>query len=580
MGLRLLRVIFPALVLCLACASTSSPGASDLPQVPEGGGAGDEAETGALNEPQCAERLPAADSWYNRAVGYEIFVRSFKDSDGDGIGDLAGVIEKLDYLNDGKAETTGDLGVDLVWLMPVSPSPSYHGYDVTDYRGIEPDYGTLEDMKKLVAEAHERGIRIIVDLVMNHSSSGHPWFVESRDPASARRSWYVWSDEPLDWGRPWGGKDSTWHQSGDAWYYGLFWSGMPDLNYKSPEVRAEMTDVGRWWLSEMGVDGYRLDAVRYMVETGPGEGQQDTAETVGWWKEFAAAMSKQSPDVLLVGEAWASNEVAAIYRADGKGLPLTFDFDLMEAIAAGIPAEEPADIEKVLCLFAGQFPPGAGDATFLTNHDLVRLSSRLQEDGASMRLAAMLLMTLPGTPFLYYGEEIGMPNGASLDDTAKRLPMSWTGETGAGFSTGKPWKSPHSSYETINVAAQQGDGASLLSLYRDLIRMRRANAGLLKGGFLPLPARAVTGGPVWAFRRPAPEQDLVIAVNFGTVKALETTVDLGADPAPERRWNGAALVRTVDEIWPAPDQTRLIEGTDLSMGDLEARSIRVVDLTK
>jgi len=586
------KAILLGLLAAAGCASTSSPTGADLPRIPEDGNTQggtqdgaeeDEAGSGEIptvTEPACAPYPVGTDAWYNRAVGYEIFVRSFRDSDGDGIGDLAGVIEKLDHLNDGNPETAGDLGVDVLWLMPVSPSPSYHGYDVTDYRGIEPDYGTAEDMKKLVAEAHARGIRIIVDLVMNHSSSGHPWFEASKDPASDKRGWYVWSDEPLEWGRPWGGKDNTWHPSGKAWYYGLFWSGMPDLNYTNPAVRAEMTEVGTWWLNEMGVDGYRLDAVRYIVETGPGEGQQDTAQTLAWWKEFSGAMEQQNPDVLLLGEAWASNGIAARYHGGGDGLQLTFDFDLMEAIAAGVMAEEPADIEKVLCLLGGQLPAGSGDATFLTNHDLVRLPSRLKEEPSLIRLAAMLLMTLPGTPFLYYGEEIGMPNGASLDDTAKRLPLAWSGEEGAGFTAGKPWKAPHSSYKTVNVAAQDGDAGSLLSLYRDLIRVRKGNPGLLGGGFQPLPVKAVTGGPVWAFRRSSPQQDVVVAVNFGAVKALDATVDLAADPAEERRWTGATQVRSAEELWPAAMTSRPIEGTELRVGDLEARSIRVVEIGK
>lgn len=565
-------------LLCFGCASTSSPTASDLPRAPEGNGSADGEEAGTPPEPQCQEHQPPGDAWYNRAVGYEIFVRSFKDSDGDGIGDLAGIVEKLDYLNDGDPQTTGDLGVDLLWLMPVSSSPSYHGYDVTDYRGIEPDYGTMEDMKKLAAEAHERGIRLIVDLVLNHSSSQHPWFVASQDPASPKRSWYVWSDEALAWGRPWAAKDNTWHKHGESWYYGLFWSGMPDLNYTTPEVRAEMTDVGRWWLSDVGVDGFRLDAVRYMVETGPGEGQQDTPETLAWWKEFATAMGKQSADVLLIGEAWASNEIAAKYRGDGQGLKLTFDFDLMEAITAGVVAEEPADIEKVLCLFGGQFPSGAGDATFLTNHDLLRLPSRLKEDISMVRLAAMLLMTLPGTPFLYYGEEIGMPNGASLDDTAKRLPMAWSGDQGAGFTTGKPWKAPHSSFKTINVADQDKDAASLLSLYRDLIRLRKANAALNGGGYRPLPAHAVTGGPVWAFRRTRGEQDMVVAVNFGEVKALDTSVDLPGGAGGDGSRAGSAIAGTGTELWPSAGTSRLVKGTELRVGDLEPRSLHVVEL--
>jgi alpha-amylase len=554
-------LFLPFLLLSCASAHHSTNGSDSRPP-PE--------ETAIKEEGReddtCQPIPPLTETrWYHDAIGYEIFVRSFYDSDGDGIGDLQGLREKLDYINDGDPEGGNDLGVTLLWLMPTFPSPSYHGYDVTDYRGVNPDYGSLEELELLVDEGKKRGVKIILDLVLNHSSRLHPWFLDSTVEASSKREWYIWSSEFLDWKRPFGGEAGTWHKAAENYYYAVFWSGMPDLNYTSKEVRSEMTDVGRFWLEEIGIAGYRLDAVRYLVETGP-DGLQDTPATMAWWEEFASAMHAVDPDALLLGEAWASNSVAAGYHVGGNGLDLTFDFDLMEAIVTGMLAEEPADIENVLCRFAGQFPPGAGDATFLTNHDLVRLASRVKSNEELMRLGAMLLFTLPGMPTIYYGQEIGMSNGPLLTDEHKRLPMQWDDTPNAGFSTGKPWLPVNGDNDRINVGSQLADGNSLLSLYRQLIALRQANSALRSGGFQPLKAFGKTTYDVWGFSRFDGTSSLAIFVNFSGSPALDARLTL-----PHGTYKSAT--RLFPDSLPAT-----IQGDSLSVGDVPAYSLVVVKL--
>jgi len=564
------KIILLFAILWAACSSISPTATSELPPTVDFDDSDkDEASADLCDEPSCCSELPGKDGlkWYHEAVGYEVFVRSFYDSDGDGIGDLNGIIEKIDYLNDGDDSTSSDLGVTLLWLMPTSPSPSYHGYDVVDYKGVNADYGTADDMKKLVEEAHKRGIRIILDLVMNHSSDKHPWFVESGISGSPRRDWYVWSDEIKNWPRPWSGKANTWHKQGDSWYYGIFWSGMPDLNYTNPEVRKEMKEIARYWLSEFQVDGFRLDAVRYIVETGPKKGMEDTAETIDWWVEFSTDIGSDYPDALLVGEAWASNNIASKYHGGGSGLQLTFDFDLMEAVVAGLLAEEPADIERVLCSFAEKFPPGAGDASFLANHDIMRLASRLKGDEKLMRLGAVLLYLLPGTPFIYYGQEIGMRNGPTTDDKQKRRPMQWDAGENAGFSAGKPWKAPNKDYTTINVAVQEKDSDSLLALYRELIGLRKGNKALSLGGFLPVKAESTTNHHLWAFLRKQNSQNVACVVNFNETSAMDAKVSVAGTP-----YSGAR------RLWPEEGEKRSVQGEWLEVGDVGPYSAEVFEL--
>ena len=348
----------------------------------------------------------AADAWWNGAVFYEVFVRSFADSDGDGKGDLRGLLAKLDYLNDGDPATTADLGVDALWLMPVFESPSYHGYDVVDYETVARDYGTNADLDALVAAAHARGMKVIVDLVLNHTSSQHPWFVDSASsPASPRRDWYVWSPNDPGWRQPWDpfGSSSTWHLLNGAWYYGVFWSGMPDLNWRSAAVREEMDRIARSWLSR-GVDGFRLDAVRYLVETGGGVGQADTSETMSALRDLYAHARSVRPDAVLVGEAWTDTPIIARYYGStsavpgGDVLPLLFDFPLADAILAGVSAGNAAGIAGKLAEVRQTYPRGAADAPFLTNHDQQRVATRLAS-AARLRNAAAIYLLLPGSPF-------------------------------------------------------------------------------------------------------------------------------------------------------------------------------------
>ncbi len=283
----MLRVLASALLAALAAACSSPMAAASA--------------SGAATAPAPPPPSPAH-PWWNGAVFYEVYVRSFADSGEDGAGDLKGLIAHLDYLNDGDPSTHDDLGVDALWLLPVFASPSAHGYDVTDFEHVNREYGTDGDLAALLEAAHRRGMKVILDLPLNHTSERHPWFREAvSDPRSPHRSWYEWSPTNPGWGQPWDLNTPAWHRAGDAYYYGLFGSGLPDLNYLNPEVREEMKRIVRLWLAR-GVDGFRLDAVRFLVETGPMRGQVSTPETHAYVKELSAAIRGGRPQAAPVGE--------------------------------------------------------------------------------------------------------------------------------------------------------------------------------------------------------------------------------------------------------------------------------------
>ncbi len=480
-------------------------------------------------------RVPAVRQWQHEwargAVFYEVFVRSFADSNGDGKGDLKGLISRLDYLNDGNPASSSSLGVDALWLMPVFASPSYHGYDTTDYENVNPDYGDDADLETLCREAHRRGMRVIVDFVMNHTSNQHPWFVDAASSPTARhRAWYIWSPTDLGWRQPWniyGGAD-TWHrnQADGQWYYGVFWSGMPDLNYRNPEVRAEMERLAGLWLGR-GVDGFRLDAARHIVENGPGLQQVDQPETHAFWKEFAAYVRSVRPDAVLVGENWIDTPTIATYYgstavvAGGDELPMNFDFPLSDAIVRGVNAGDASTIAAKLAEIQATYPAGVIDAPFLTNHDEVRVATQLGNDAGTLRSAAAVLLTLPGAPFLYYGEELGMQNGTQSNaefqgcgDCLKRTPMPWDGSPGGGFTTGTPWFPFAPGRDSANVAAENADPGSLLARYRQLIRLRHTSAALAKGDVTILTPTA-GGGAILAYLRSSGEERVLVATNLG-----------------------------------------------------------------
>ena len=494
---------------------------------------------GCAHAPQATPAAPAAPAagpewqleWARGATFYEVFVRSFADSDGDGIGDLRGLTARLDYLNDGDPATTTDLGVEALWLMPIFASPSYHGYDTTDYRAINPDYGTLEDFQAFIAAAHARGIRVVVDLVINHTGADHPWFVESASsPASPKRDWYVWRADDPGWMQPWGG-GPTWHEKNGTFFYGIFWSGMPDLNFANPAVRSEVESIADYWL-ERGVDGFRLDAARHIVADGPGDLQNDTPETHAFWREFAAHVRSVDPKALLVGENWTTNEKIAPYYgstvavAGGDELPMSFDFPLGSAILESVQMHDGSPVAETLAGVARLYPAGVLDGTFITNHDMPRVATQLNGTTAALRSAAAILLTLPGTPFVYYGEEVGLVGNKPDPDI--RTPMPWNdSEAGGGFTTGTPWRPFARGRATANVAAQAGDPASLLSLYRRLIHLRAGSPALRRGAITVLSPGAASS-PVLAFVREADGERVLVVHNLGNNEAVAGPWELPA----------------------------------------------------
>jgi glycosidase len=488
----------------------------------------------AVGQPEAGSTTAPANAWWNDTVFYEVFVRSFQDSDGDGIGDLQGLIDRLDYLNDGDPATSDDLGVTGIWLMPVAQSPSYHGYDTTDYYTVEEDYGSNEDFKRLIDEAHRRGIKVLVDLVLNHTSNQHPWFVDSASgPDSDKRDWYIW--RPSDEGSraPWPGGGPFWHKRGDAYYFGLFWEGMPDLNYRNPEVTAEMQNAARFWLEEMGADGFRLDAIRHLVEDG--KTYAGTPATHAWLGGFDDFIDRIAPEALTVGEVWDTTAQVAPYVTTSE-VDLAFDFDLATAILASVQRGKPAATAQQVGAMLAAYPPGQV-ATFLSNHDQPRVATTLSQDLEGNKLAATTLLTLPGVPFIYYGEEIGMTG--NKPDELIRTPIQWNSDANAGFTSGTPWQPANRGFEQLNVAVQDADPASLLNHYRRLVHLRNDHPALLRGGFIPVESSCDS---TLAFLRQAPAGDadapdgqtVLVVLNFarkGEQKGCTFSYSGGSLPA-------------------------------------------------
>lgn len=440
------------------------------------------------------------DTWWNDAVFYEIFVRSFYDSDGDGIGDIQGIIEKLDYLNDGNPNTSSDLGVTALWLMPIFPSPSYHGYDVTNYRDIHPDYGSMDDFRALVNAAHSRGIKVIIDFVGNHTSDQHPWFTSSASN-NDKRDWYIWRSSAPDYNGPWG--QTVWHERNNAYYYGIFWGGMPDLNYNNQEVTNEIKNTVRFWKEDIGVDGFRIDAVKHWIENG--SNQENTAQTLSWWRDFYVFQKSIDAGLMTVGEAWTSTQNIAPYT-DNR-LDYCFEFDLANAILDGVINQSGAGIANKMNEILSTYPEGQY-GTFLTNHDQDRSFNRLGQSPARAKLAASILLSLPGVPYLYYGEEVGML-GQKPDENIRR-PMQWSSEANAGFSSQTPWHPINTNFANANVADQSQDQNSLWRHYQKWIGTRNNTAALRKGTYSAVNAGSTT---VFAFLRVLDNQTPVLALH-------------------------------------------------------------------
>jgi len=509
--------------------------------------------------------------WWNDAVFYQVFVRSFADARtgplaGDGVGDFVGLTERLDYLNDGNPQTTNDLGVTALWIMPMHPSPSYHGYDVTDYYGVNAQYGSREDFETFVAACHQRGIRVILDLVLNHCSNRHPWFIEAGDPKGPKHSWFIWSETKPEYLGPWNAPN--WHaqpspDGSTRWYYGLFSPTMPDLDFRNEAVTAQMQDVVRFWLIQEKVDGFRLDAVRHLIEDGAR--QDNTPETHAWLQKFYTFCKGVEHDAYTIGEVWAPAKDASEYVGDK--LDATFDFDLSNAMIASLTGGEAAPLEEALRNNWAVFPHNQF-GSFLQNHDQPRMMTQLlrpggttrAEAGAQMRLAVTLQMLMPGTPYVYYGEEIGMVGDKPDPDI--RTPMQWSGAAGAGFTTGKPWRRVNEDWTSVNVAAQDQDSRSLLSLYRELIRLRTGEPAVRRGGIEVL----TTGDrSVLAFVRSEQGGGVDHAGNGGVL----VVANVSGEPVRVLRLNLAG--------WALPDAQSDLLGTS-DLGPVEGGALSIDEL--
>lgn len=407
--------------------------------------------------------------WDRSSVFYQVFVRSFYDGNGDGKGDIPGITAKLDYFQ--------NLGVDALWLTPLHPSPTYHGYDVVDYSIIHPDFGTLEDFSTLVKEAHKRNIKIVIDWVVNHTSSQHQWFKKALAGDPAYKDFYVWSDQ---------GVNGSWGlQANGKYAYFTFGpqSGMPDLNYDNPQVRKEIIALAQLWLSR-GVDGFRLDVAQAI-----GDGNRQ--KTVDWWKEFQTAVKKTNPKAFIVGEVNFDapsdfTKIAPFYA----GMDTAFNFPIYNALtvfASGYQTDIVSPLNKAMNTFKS-YQKNPMDSLLIGNHDRMRIASFLKFDPLKMKKAMSLLFTLPGRPFIYYGDEIGMRGGHDRQgDPFKREPMDWYA---AGSGPGQPLmdavnytSAPRNlmSQDGISVEEALADSGSLLNYVKTLIHIRKAHPLLFQG---------------------------------------------------------------------------------------------------
>ena len=516
---------------------------------------------------------PASDTpWWRPAVIYQVYPRSFQDTDGDGVGDLAGVERRLGHI--------AALGVDAVWLSPIFPSPmADFGYDVADYIGIDPLFGDLAAFDRLIAAAHARGLRVLLDFVPNHTSDRHPWFVESRsDRLSSKRNWYIWRDPapgggpPNNWISDFGGSAWEWDEATGQYYLHAFLKEQPDLNWREPEVRAAMFDVLRFWF-DRGVDGFRIDVLWHIVKA---EGLPDNPVNPAWTpltRERDRLLQQHSTDQpeahaiaaemraiadgygdkLLVGEIFLPNDRHARWYGtpERPQVHLPFNFQLIET------TWDAARLRATIAAYEASLPPHAWPNWVIGSHDAPRIAARIGE--AQARVAAMLLLTLRGTPTLYQGDELGIGEVPIPPDRIRdpqhfrqpeldigrdrsRTPMPWGAHPHAGFSTVEPWLPLNPDWPTRNVAAQETDPRSMLALYRALLALRHAEPPLSVGSF----ALIDTPAGVLGYRRKEGTRELFVLLNL-------------TDRAVAVAWDGIPLLSTLDGL-PQPGKLSANEG--------------------
>src|SRR3954471_7918114 len=477
--------------------------------------------------------------WWRDGVFYQIYPRSFQDTDRDGVGDIKGIIERLPYVS--------RLGVDAIWLSPIFPSPmADFGYDISDYVGIDPLFGSMEDFDALVEAAHAAGLKIILDLVLNHTSDQHLWFIESRSSRNdPKRDWYLWRDPgprggaPNNWMSEFGGSAWQYDEASGQYYYHAFLAQQPDLNWRNRQVREAIYDVMRCWLNK-GVDGFRVDVIWHLIKH---EEFRDNPPNPGFHPDrppherLLPRYTADQPEVqdvitemrgvtdefderVLIGEIYLPFErLVAYYGKDLAGAHLPFNFALLSA------PWNARGIERIIAEYEAALPHRAWPNWVLGNHDRPRVASRVGQEQA--RVAAMLLLTLRGTPTLYYGDEIGMRQVAIAPDKVQDpfeknvpglgvgrdgccTPMQWDAGDGAGFSTAQPWLPLANDYIHENVADLEADGSSILSLYKALISLRRKLPQLVSGAYHPVAAQ----GDILLYRREGEGGAVVIALNL------------------------------------------------------------------
>ncbi len=489
--------------------------------------------------------LDAAPLWWQSGVIYQVYPRSFQDSDGDGIGDLEGIRRRLDHLV--------DLGVDALWISPIYPSPmADFGYDVADYTGIHPLFGTMEDFDRLVADAHELGLKVILDLVPNHTSDEHPWFREARSSrTSPKRDWYIWRDPAPDGGPPnnwlseFGGSAWAFDPATGQYYYHAFLDRQPDLNWRNPQVAEAIHAVMRFWL-DRGVDGFRVDVIWHLMKDAAfrdNPPDEDWREGMNPYRRLKPVHTTDLEEVhgviaglrrvmdayddrVLIGEIYLPVErLAAYYGANLDGAHLPFNFALLEA------EWNARALADLIARYEGSLPEGGWPNWVLGNHDRPRVATRLGPDQA--RVAAMLLLTLRGTPTLYYGDEIGMTNvpippervqdpweknvpGLGLGRDGVRTPMQWDGSESAGFSDVEPWLPLDAAFPEVNVAQQRGASHSMFTLHRELLRLRRLHPALSVGAYVPV----AVGGGLLLYGREHAGECFLVALNVGDDPAI------------------------------------------------------------
>ncbi|SDI59170.1 glycoside hydrolase family 13 protein [Alteribacillus bidgolensis] len=520
--------------------------------------------------------------WWKEAVGYQVYPRSFQDSNGDGIGDIQGLIQRLDYLQ--------DLGIDLIWICPMYQSPQDdNGYDISDYKAILEEFGTMKDFDELLQKVHERGMKLIIDLVLNHTSDEHPWFIESRSSKeSEKRNWYIWRDgkngqEPNNWESIFGGSAWKYDENTDQYFLHVFSKKQPDLNWENPEVRSALYETVNWWLDK-GIDGFRIDAISHIKKC-PGLPDMPNSKKKKYVSSFDMHMNQPgihkflqefkeetfgNYDVVTVGEANGVNVEEADLWVGSKGkMNMIFQFEHLDLWDAG--TKDSLDVrglKKVLTRWQKGLEKNGWNALFVENHDLARVVSTWGDDKEYWKESATAIATMyffmQGTPFIYQGQEIGMTNARfssieEYDDVAaknlyrekkaqdvpekeildllgqtsrdnSRTPMQWSDEKNAGFSTAEPWLKINPNYKKVNVEKQLKDSFSILNYYKTMIKLKKQYDLFTYGQYTLLNEE---DSQIYAYLREGDNQNALIVTNLS---------------AKEAKWNGAGILHSSHQL--------------------------------